>query len=103
MANGVYPTLYGNDEKFPEGESTNELALRANRAITALVLPHVWQAAKVGKTGIHIAVVSHGLCIGQMISELLKMSVKQDEGDYRGLRNTAWTRLAIDIEVRILG
>jgi len=98
MANGVYPMLYGNDEKFPEGESINELAQRANGAITALVLPHVWQAAKEGKTGIHIAVVSHGLCISQMISELLKMSAKQDEGDYRGLLNTAWTRVVIDIE-----
>jgi broad specificity phosphatase PhoE len=103
MAKGVYPMLYRNDEKFPGGESINELAQRANTAITALVLPHVWQAAKEGKTGVHIAVVSHGLCISQMISELLKMSTKQDEGDYRGLQNTAWTRLVIDIEVRTLG
>jgi broad specificity phosphatase PhoE len=103
MAKGVYPMLYRNDEKFPEGESIDELAQRANRANTALVLPHVWQAAKEGKTGIHIAVVSHGLCISQMISELLKMSAKQDERDYRGLLNTAWTRLVIDIEVRTHG
>jgi broad specificity phosphatase PhoE len=102
-ANGVYPSLHGSDEKFPDGESINELAQRANRANTALVLPHVWQAAKEGKTGIHIAVVSHGLCISQMISELLKMSAKQDKGDYRGLMNTAWTRLVVDIEVRMLG
>ena len=103
MAKGVYPMLYRNDEKFPEGESIAELAQRANRANTALVLPHVWQAAKEGKTGIHIAVVSHGLCISQMISEMLKMSAKQVEGDYRGLLNTAWTRLVIDIEVRTHG
>ena len=103
MAKGVYPMLYRNDEKFPGGESINELAQRANTAITAFVLPHVWQAAKEGKTGVHIAVVSHGLCISQMISELLKMGTKQDEGDYRGLQNTAWTRLVIDIEVRTLG
>lgn len=103
MAKGVYPMLYRNDEKFPEGESIDELAQRANRANSALVLPHVWQAAKEGKTGIHIAVVSHGLCISQMISELLKMSAKQDERDYRGLLNTAWTRLVIDIEVRTHG
>jgi broad specificity phosphatase PhoE len=103
MANGVYPTLHGSDEKFPEGESINDLAQRANRANAALVLPHVWQAAKEGKTGVHIAVVSHGLCISQMISELLKLSARQDNRDYRGLLNTAWTRLVIDIEVRTLG
>ena len=103
MAKGVYPMLHGSDDKFPGGESINELGQRAHRAITSFVLPHVWQAAKEGKTGIHIAVVSHGLCISQMISELLKMSAKQTIGivDYRGLLNTAWTRLVIDIEVRI--
>ena len=102
MAKGVYPVLSRHDEKFPEGESIDELAQRANKAIAAFVLPHVWQAAKEGKTGIHVAVVSHGLCISQMIYELLKMSAKQDDREYRGLLNTAWTRLVIDIEVRVL-
>ena len=105
MAKGVYPMLHGSDDKFPGGESSNELAQRAHKAIATLVLPHVWQAAKEGKTGIHVAVVSHGLCILQMISEFLKMSAKQAIGivDYHGLLNTAWTRLVIDIEVRMLG
>lgn len=105
MAKGVYPMLHGSDDKFPGGESINELGKRAHRANITLVLPHVWQAAKEGKTGIHIAVVGHGLCIAQMISELLKMSANQAVGmvDYRGLLNTAWTRLVIDIEVRMLG
>ena len=97
--------LHVSDDKFPGGESINELGQRAHRAITTLVLPHVWQAAKDGKTGIHVAVVSHGLCISRMISEFLKMSANQAIGtvDYRGLLNTAWTRLVIDIEVRMLG
>lgn len=104
MAKGIFPTLHGDDEKYPEGESINDLAQRAKRAITAFVLPHVWQAAKEGQTGIHVAVVSHGLCISQMISELLKMNAKQDkEGNYRGLENTAWTRVVIHVEVCMLG
>jgi len=99
MAKGVYPVPH-EDEKFPEGESIDELAQRAKEAITALVLPHVWQTAKEGKTGIHVAVVSHGLCISQIISELLKMSANhEEEREYRGLLNTAWTRVVIDIEV----
>ncbi|KAI0304504.1 histidine phosphatase superfamily [Multifurca ochricompacta] len=99
IAQGVYPVLYGNGEKFPEGESINDLAERAKRAVDKLVLPHVWKAAKEGRTGIHIAIVSHGLCISQLISELIKTSAKQDaQGDYRGLLNTAWTRVEIDIE-----
>jgi broad specificity phosphatase PhoE len=100
MAKGVYPALEGDDEKFPEGESIKDLAERARTALEKFVLPHVWQAAKEGKTGIHVAVVSHGLCIGELISELLKKSAKQGgETHYRGLYNTAWTRVVVDIEV----
>ena len=104
MAKVVYPMLHGSDAKFPGGESGNDLGQRAHKAITKLVLPHVWQAAK-GKTGIHVAVVGHGLCILKMISEFLKMSAKHAVGivDHHGLLNTAWTRLVIDIEVRMLG
>ncbi|KAH9080644.1 phosphoglycerate mutase-like protein [Lactarius deliciosus] len=99
MAKGVYPVLYGDDEKFPEGESTKDLAERARTALAKFVLPHVWQVAKEGKTGIHIAIVSHGLCISELVSELLKRSAKQGrDTDYRGLWNTAWTRVVVDIE-----
>lgn len=103
MAKGVYPVLHGNDEKFPDGESVNDVALRAREAIITLVLPHVWQTAKEGKAGVHVAVVGHGLCISQLISQLLKMSANQDEErNYRGLWNTAWTRVVIESEVRVL-
>jgi broad specificity phosphatase PhoE len=99
MAKGVYPVLYGDDERFPEGESGKDLDERANTALAKFVLPHVSQAAKEGKTGIHIAIVSHGLCISALISELLKMSARQGGAtDYRGLWNTAWTRVVVDIE-----
>ncbi|KAI0252446.1 phosphoglycerate mutase, partial [Lactifluus subvellereus] len=101
MEMGIYPILYGADEKFPGGESGNDLAERAKKAITQLVLPHVWQAAKQGRTEIHVAIVAHGLCISNMITELLGMSVNINEGElgaYDGLLNTAWTRVVIDIE-----
>lgn len=106
MELGIYPTLCGPDEKFPGGESGNDLAERAKRAITQFMLPHVWQAAKQGRTGIHVAIVAHGLCINDMISELLRMSVNVNQseyGAYDGLLNTAWTRVVIDIEVRTVG
>ncbi len=102
----MYPSLYSGDEKFPGGESMNELRQRARRAITTLLIRHVFQAAKEGKT-IHVAVVSHGRCISQMISELLQMSTKQTNtnnivASRCCLLNTAWTRLVIDTEVRML-
>ena len=100
MANGVFPVLYGEDEKFPEGESAKDLDERAKTALAKFVLPHVWQAAKDGKTGIHVAIVSHGLCISALVSELLKKSAKHGEDtDHRGLWNTAWTRVVVEIEV----
>ena len=104
MKKGVYPVLRGYEEKFPKGESAKDLNERAKTAHAKFVLPHVIQAAKEGKTDIHIAIVSHGLCISAMIYELLKMNTEQDGAtrswtDYLGLLNTAWTRVVVDIEV----
>ncbi len=101
-ARGVYLAMYDDDDRFPEGESIKDLAERARSALANFVLPHVWQAAKEGKTGIHIAIVSHGLCINELISDLLKRSAKKLEGrkiEYSHLWNTSWTRVVIDIEV----
>jgi len=99
MKCGLYPPLRGLDEKYPGGESLIDLAERSKKAITQLVLPHMQKAAREGSTGIHVAVVSHGLCIGEMISELLKMNSNQAvETKYFGLENTAWTRVVINIE-----
>jgi broad specificity phosphatase PhoE len=96
---GVYPAWYGDDDRFPGGESIKDLGERAKSALEKLVLPYVWQAAKEGTTGNRIAVVSHGLCIGEMISELLKRSAEQGRKFESHLKNSAWTRVVIDIEV----
>lgn len=100
FAQGIYPVLYGDDDKFPEGESINDLAVRARQAIDELVIPHIWEAARTGKKGVHIALVSHGLCISHLISQLLqKNDGGAPKGDYRGLLNTAWSRVAVDVPV----
>lgn len=65
-AEGVYPTLPGRMQKFPEGESLDDLGHRADQAINELVMPHVWKAARDGRKGVHVAVVSHGLCINEV-------------------------------------
>jgi broad specificity phosphatase PhoE len=65
MAEGIYPVLTERHEKFPAGESLNELEKRAEEAIQELVMPHVWKAAKDGRKGVQVAVVSHGLCISE--------------------------------------
>ncbi|KAI0043447.1 phosphoglycerate mutase-like protein [Auriscalpium vulgare] len=98
-AAGRFPVLDDEDEGFPDGESVLELAARARRALAEAVMPHVWHAAREGRKGVHVAVVSHGLCISQLVAELLKKSaVPFPEGDHRGLANTAWTRLTVDVK-----
>ena len=103
FAQGIYPVLHKRNQKFPEGESVDDLYARAVQAIDELVMPHVWKAAREGRTGVHIALASHGLCISELIPALL---AKDDRfkgthmgAKYRGLLNTAWTRLTIEVEV----
>ena len=88
---GGYLSQYSDDDRFPGGESIKDLAERAKSTLEKLVLPRVWEAAKEGKAGIHVAVISHGLCIGELISELLKMNVKLGQKYEGHLENTDWT------------
>ncbi|KIJ62648.1 hypothetical protein HYDPIDRAFT_182687 [Hydnomerulius pinastri MD-312] len=92
-----YPILFNRDERFPNGESLNDVAARADRAIRNLVLkPHLSKAALSGAEDVHIAVVSHGLCISELIPALLKWNHGGASAkDYRGLMNTAWTRVTV--------
>ncbi|KAI9573524.1 histidine phosphatase superfamily [Boletus coccyginus] len=97
---GRYPLLFNRDERFPNGESVDDLTIRAERSINDLVLkPYLSRAISSGFEDVHIAVVSHGLCIGELIRALLK---RNDGGlparDYRGLQNTAWTRVTIQVK-----
>jgi len=98
---GRYPILFGRNERFPNGESLDDLAVRAGRFIEDLVLkPYLSRTISSGPEHVHIAVVSHGLCINELIAALLK---RNDGGsptrDYRGLQNTAWTRVTVQVKV----
>lgn len=66
FAERKFPVLGGRSEKFPEGESLDDVSIRADEAIEELVMPHIWKAAREGRKGINIAVVSHGLCISEV-------------------------------------
>jgi len=99
-AKGIYPVIFNRTDKFPEGESLDDLARRAEEAIEKFVMPHVWEAARRGKRGVHVAVVSHGLCISELIAALMRRNVTGggSANKYKGLLNTAWTRVAIDVQ-----
>lgn len=76
-----------------------DLTRRAERAVREVVLPHVLNVARSGKDEhIHIALVSHGLCIAQVVSAIVRLG----GGTWKRkgpMVNTAWVR----VEVRIQG
>ena len=66
-------------------------------------MPNVWEMARSGKD-LHVAVVSHGLCISELISATLRKDKDAATGGpekrWTGLLNTAWTRVTVEIPVR---
>ncbi|KAE9404979.1 phosphoglycerate mutase-like protein [Gymnopus androsaceus JB14] len=93
-AEGIYPVLFDRDEKFPGAESLNDLAARAEEAIMECIVPHL----RFGKDH-HIALVSHGLCISEVIAALLRSDPdSRRDISYTGLLNTAWTRVTVSIK-----
>ncbi|KAH6911399.1 histidine phosphatase superfamily [Coprinopsis sp. MPI-PUGE-AT-0042] len=102
-AKGIFPTIFGRNERFPGGESKNDVAARARRFVQEVLMPYVRQEDE-GKEGLHIAVVSHGLIIPELISILWRMDknpVMQEtelRGNLRGMRNTGWTRVEFGLQ-----
>ncbi|KAG9308687.1 hypothetical protein JVU11DRAFT_11644 [Chiua virens] len=96
---GQYPILFNREDRFPNGESLNDLAVRAERSIKDLVLkPSLSRAISDGED-VHVAVVSHGLFISELIPALLKWSGSDmPTKDYRGLMNTAWARVTVQVK-----
>jgi broad specificity phosphatase PhoE len=94
LAKNMFPVLLSPSAKFPEGESIDDLARRAEEGIKECVLPHVLE------DNVHIAIASHGLCISELIAALLRLDPDSRRNvSYRGLLNTAWTRATISVKV----
>jgi len=92
----IFPILLNREDRFPEGESLSDLQARAGRAIKDIVLPYVKEGAFAGED-VHIAIVSHGLCISELVSALVRLDhFKVNGSDWTGLLNTAWTRVTLD-------
>ncbi|KAJ6585042.1 hypothetical protein B0H19DRAFT_1107810 [Mycena capillaripes] len=97
---GIYPTGFSRSEKFPEGESADEVQDRASQGWTDILLPYVREAAQEGKNHVHVAVVSHGIYIKEAIRALAKYDRTADitACDYQWLRNTAWARVVVQVK-----
>lgn len=98
MSEGKYPTPCPG-ERFTDGESDEDLAARATRAVDEVIMPHVRSAARAGRAE-HIALVSHGICIGALIRALLKRDSRNvvSMREYTGMQNTAWARVVIKMQ-----
>ncbi|TFK28060.1 phosphoglycerate mutase-like protein [Coprinopsis marcescibilis] len=99
FSRGLFPVLYGNHDRFPGGESKEDLRVRARQFFGDMILPFVRGERE--KENIHIAVVSHGLFIQEIAVLLWKLGgspICQESElrqNIRGMRNTAWTRIEI--------
>jgi broad specificity phosphatase PhoE len=94
IANNLFPVLSLRSAKFPEGESLDDLARRAEVGVKECVVPHVLE------DGVHIVIASHGLCISELIAALLRLDPDSRRNvSYTGLLNTAWTRVTISVKV----
>lgn len=86
---------------FPGGESSNDLAERAREAISVVVQPFLEEAVEQVEENAHVAVVSHGLFLGEFIKELVKrFGGIPDMRKHRGMKNTGWTRVKLERVVR---
>jgi len=104
-AKGIFPPLDGGRKaKYPEGESSDDLRNRARQAVKELVVPIIRSAVKEKKENTHVALVSHGLCISEMVIAVLAFDherrskgLEVPDGQYTGMLNTAWTRVTMDL------
>jgi len=96
---GVFPVLKGRDAKFPEGESLNDVQRRAEQALDELLMPHIHAAKGKSPADVRIAVVSHGLCIAELLSVIFSRTGTPTTQSFRGLHNTAYTTIQAGIKV----
>lgn len=101
-ARGKFPAVHSRTEKFPGGESLEDVAKRADKVIDEVLLPYVWQEFE-GGAPMTVAIVSHGLFIAELVVRLLKrgnMNLDTTGArNLRGLKNTSVTRVQVTFKV----
>ncbi|KAJ7366916.1 histidine phosphatase superfamily [Mycena albidolilacea] len=97
---GIYPGSLSRSERFPEGESLDEVQERASKGWAEILLPYVQEKARQDNNQVHVAVISHGLFIKEAIRALAKYDRTADLSacDYQWLRNTAWARVVVEMK-----
>lgn len=71
------------------------MRVRARRVSNEILLPYVSNSSS---EDVHVAVVSHGLFIRELIMAMLKDQKATAEGMYGGLHNTGWTNVVVTVD-----
>ncbi|KAF8318986.1 phosphoglycerate mutase-like protein, partial [Clavulina sp. PMI_390] len=97
-SSGKYAPLTSRTSRFPNGESSDDVARRVDRFISEFLIPHVLASLPDEEPPLNIFVVSHGIAIAELIGALLRRDPSVEEQapeTWRGLVNTGWTRLEV--------
>ena len=87
---------------FPMEKASRILLCARGVPLKNSFFPMCGKLLKEGKTGIHVANVSHGLCISELVSGLLNWDGKKGRStgsEYSDIPNAGWNRVVIDIDV----
>ncbi|KAF8158115.1 phosphoglycerate mutase-like protein [Crassisporium funariophilum] len=98
---GRFPAIHTRNQRFPGGESLDEVAQRAEEVIDGILLPYVVQEREDqdgSKAPVLVAVVSHGIFIAELVAAMLRRRHPEpgfsfDVRNLRGMRNTGWTKV----------
>ncbi|KAG8900709.1 hypothetical protein FRB99_005802 [Tulasnella sp. 403] len=96
----IYPVQLGRTARFEDGESLDEVAARTGEAFDKFVMPYVRESVGKKLGEVNIMFVSHGIAVSESIGAIFARAANgagADAGTWRGLRNTAWTRLVISM------
>ncbi|THV06433.1 phosphoglycerate mutase-like protein [Dendrothele bispora CBS 962.96] len=87
---GIFPHIRNRIDRFPGGESKDDLARRAESVVQKLVIPIIE-----GTPNAHVAIVSHGVFLRELLYALHRRNGSLAE--YKYLEPTAWTEMEIEI------
>lgn len=101
-SNDKFPPLYARYDKYPGGESLDDVAQRADGVINDVLIPHILQE-KEQEAQHTVAIVSHGLFIVELLAAIIRKdrecSARFDTYHFRGMRNTSWTAIEVELKV----
>ncbi|KAF8333530.1 histidine phosphatase superfamily [Cantharellus anzutake] len=102
-----FSPLEDRTSKFPQGESAEDVAIRADNFIDEFFYPLMEDISTLRSSEdqpqarIHIYVVSHGIAISELVAAFLRRDRHADTAQsqaWRGLRNTGWTRILVGLD-----